>query len=80
MGKLYVVAMLEKFRSKACCEWTQYQARNVWMEVRNHLTKQQQLDIMDAWHHSRMDSDKTRKSLHDTVNDVIEQITEGEII
>lgn len=76
MGTLYVIGMLEKFRSKACCEWTQYQARNIWMELRNHLTKQQQLDIEDAWHHSRMDSDKKRKALHETVNDVINQIRE----
>ena len=65
---------LERFRSKACCEWTQSQAHRLWTTIKYELTDQQRLDIYDAWYHSRMDSDKTNTEFHATVNAVIEEI------
>ncbi|QIW89714.1 hypothetical protein PQE71_gp032 [Bacillus phage Izhevsk] len=71
-----LIRKLERFRSKACCQHTLYQAHNLWTQVKDHLTKQQQLDIRDAWHHARMDSNRGNKVLHDTVNAVIKEIKE----
>jgi hypothetical protein len=74
VDKIELANKLEQFRNKACCEHTQRKATSIFNEIKDSLTQQQYIDIVDAWNESRMDSNKERPFFHETINDIINEL------